>query len=201
MNKIITISREFGSDGRELGRCLAQQLHFAYYDQEIIHEISHRTELSENYIQHITESRPSFVFPIHTGRSFLLLNNPVWQQNQLIFKEQCDIIREAAERSSCIIVGRCADYILRDRQPFRIFVYADMETKLHRCRQRESEEYTTLNDKELQRKIKEIDRSRSRYYEFFTEQKWSDRMNYDFCVNTTHTTVQELAPALAKLFI
>ena len=76
MNKIITVGREFGSGGREFGRRLSEELHFAYYDQEIIREISKRTSLSEQYIQSIVEHRPSFSFPIHIGQSFYSFIQP-----------------------------------------------------------------------------------------------------------------------------
>ena len=198
MNKIITISREFGSGGRELGKRLSDKLECAYYDHEIVREIAKRTDISEEYIQHAGHQRPIYALPIHIGMSFMFLENPIWSSNQTIFKEQCNVLREAAERSDCVIVGRCADYILKEFNPFRIFVYSDMESKLKRCREK-SEHFAELSDRELQKKIKEIDRRRSQYYEFFTNQKWGERENYDMCVNTSARGVKELAEAIAKL--
>ena len=136
MNKIITIGREFGSGGREFGRRLSEQLGFAYYDQEIISEISKRTSLSEQYIQAIVEHRPSFSFPIHIGRSFYPSVSPAFEQTMTVYQEQAKILTEMAAKSDCVIVGRCADYILREYRPFRIFVYADMDSKLKRCREK-----------------------------------------------------------------
>ena len=104
----------------------------AYYDQEIITEIANRTSLSEQYVQAVIEHRPSFSFPIHIGRSFYAPANPAFQQHLNIYKEQARIIREMASRSDCVIVGRCADYILQEFQPFRLFVYADMDSKIKR---------------------------------------------------------------------
>lgn len=200
MNRIITISREFGSGGRELGKRLSDKLGFAYYDQEIISEIAQRTELSEQYIRKISECRPPITaFPIHTGRSFYMPQSPAWTQSQMVHQEQHRIIKELADLSDCIIVGRCADYVLRDMDPYRIFVYADMESKIRRCRARE-EDGETFTDKELQRKIKSIDRRRAQYYDFYTDQGWGDRLNYDLCVNTTRRTVKEAATAVARLF-
>ena len=86
MNKIITIGREFGSGGRELGRRLSQELQIAYYDQEIVTEIARRTELSERYIREIEEHQPLLSFPIHVGRSFYPAPNPVWDQD--VYKRQ-----------------------------------------------------------------------------------------------------------------
>ena len=92
MNKIITIGREFGSGGREIGRRLSDALGFAYYDQEVIVEIAKRTKLSEQYVQQIMEHRPVTPFPIHFGCSFYHVPSPAWDQNMAIYKEQRDII-------------------------------------------------------------------------------------------------------------
>lgn len=109
MNRIITISREFGSGGRELGRRLSEKLGFAYYDQEIIQEIARRTSLSEQYVQAIVEYRPAFSYPIHIGHSFYPVSNQPFEQTVSIYQEQMEIIQEMAAKSSCVIVGRCAD--------------------------------------------------------------------------------------------
>ena len=143
MNKIITIGREFGSGGREIGRRLSDALGIAYYDQEVIVEIAKRTKLSEQYVHQIMEHRSVTPFPIHFGCSFYNLPNPAWDQNMAIYKEQRDIILEMAQKSDCVIVGRCADYILRDMHPFRLFIYADMESKLRRCREKAPETSTS----------------------------------------------------------
>lgn len=198
MNKIITISREFGSGGRELGKRLAEDLGYAYYDQEIIRQIANRTGMAEKYVEHMTDTPPVYSYPIHIGLSFMFLENPVWEQNQRIFKEQCDVIHEAAERSNCVFVGRCADYILQDYKPFRLFVYSSMEAKMKRCREKGSEP-ADMSDRELQRKIKAINKNRSQYYEFFTNQKWSDPLNYDLCINTTGHSIKNIAQAVANL--
>lgn len=199
MSKIITIGREFGSGGRELGRRLAEQLQFAYYDQEIISEISRRTSLSEQYVQAIVEHQPSFSFPIHVGRSFYPAVNPVFEQTMTVYQEQARIVTEMADKSDCVIVGRCAGYILRERKPFRIFVYADMESKIRRCREKAPED-EKLTDKELKQKISGMDKKRAKYYESYTGHAWGDRLNYDLCINTTQTVIKEIAPVLANLF-
>ena len=199
MNRIITIGREFGSGGREFGRRLSETLGFAYYDQEIVREISKRTSMSEQYIQAIIEHRPSFSFPIHIGRSFYPSVNPAFEQTMAIYHEQARIITEVAAKSDCVIVGRCADYILKEYQPFRIFIYADMESKIKRCREKRPEE-EKLSDKELRQKISDIDKKRAKYYEFYTGHSWGDKLNFDLCINTTQTSIKEIVPVIAKLF-
>ena len=167
MRKIITIGREFGSGGRELGRRLSEHLGIAYYDHEIIAEIAKRTALSEAYVRQITENRPLTSFPIHFGGRFCALPDPLLQQSISIYSEQHRLLCELAEKSDCIIVGRCADYVLRDSHPFRIFVYADAQSKLMRCMERRTPE-ETLSEQDMKRKITEIDRNRARYYAFFS---------------------------------
>ncbi len=199
MNRIVTISREFGSGGREFGRRLSENLGFAYYDQEIVQEIAKRTELSVKYVKQVMTHRPISSFPIHVGRSFRMMADPNLDQSQTIFREQCTILREIAAKSDCVIVGRCADYILQDEEPFRIFVYADMPSKVKRCREKNYEK-EELTDRELERRIAAVNRRRAEYYEYYTGQKWGDRIHYDLCINTTQGTVKGIAAAVARLF-
>ena len=139
MNRIITIGREFGSGGRELGYRIAEKLQIAYYDQEIITEIAKRTALSEDYIRQIEERRPIMHFPIHTGHSFYLTSEPSFYPEFSIYTKQHELLRELSCKSDCIIVGRCADHILREQKPVRIFAYADMESRIKRCMERHPE--------------------------------------------------------------
>lgn len=199
MNKIITIGREFGSGGREIARRLAEILGFAYYDREIITEISKRTSLSEKYIQNIAEHKPVIPFPIHTGRTFWTV---IPDFNHSVQQEQHNIIREIAQKSDCVIVGRGADYILREEKPFRLFIYSDMDSKITRCKKNESADYengSALPEKELKRKIEQINKNRADYYEFYTGQKWGAPLNYDICVNTSNIDIKIIAEAVAKV--
>ncbi len=199
MNKIITIGREFGSGGRELGRRLARELGFDYYDKEILTEIAKHTSLSEEYVQQVVENQPRQLFPITVGRSFLYVDTQPLQQASTVFQAQQEIIREMAERSSCVIVGRCADYILRDKKPFRIFVYADMQSRIDRCRSRAAEG-ENMTDKEYKQQITSMDKSRARYYDFYTDMKWGDKLNYELCINTTNQDIPTLVEFLARIF-
>ena len=200
MNKIITIGREFGSGGRELGRRLARELGFDYYDKEILSEIAKHTSLSEEYVQRIVENQPHQLYPITTGRSFLYVDTQPLQQAGAVFLAQQEIIREMADRSSCVIVGRCADHILRDRNPFRIFVYADMASRIARCRAR-APEGENLTDKEYKQQIQQVDKARARYYDFYADMKWGDKLSYDLCINTTNQDIQSIVPYLARMFM
>ncbi len=200
MNQIITIGREFGSGGRELGKRLSDLLGVAYYDKEIIEEIAKRTSLAEGYVRQIVEQKSGVYFPITVGRTLHAVGNDyMLKQYTAVYAEQANVLREMAEASDCIIVGRCADYILREHKPLRIFVYADMESKMSRCRIKGETLDSELSDKQLARRIKQIDRERSKYYRYYTGQNWGDRANYDICINTASISVKESAEALANM--
>lgn len=199
MRRIITIGREFGSGGRELGRRLAEELEIAYYDQEIISEISKRSSLSEQYVSQVLEGETISLPPITIGRSFYPMKDPAFEFKQSIYQQQSKIILEMAEKSDCVIVGRCADYILKDYNPFRFFVYADMDSRMKRCREKASEQ-ENLSNRELKQHILDIDSKRAKYYKFYTGQAWGNKLNYDFCINTSKTVIKEVVSVLVKLF-
>ena len=198
MNRIITIGREFGSGGRELGKRIAEALNIAYYDKEILTEIARKTELAYDYVQKIIEKKPIAYYPITIGNSFSNTYYSSHEINTSIYTEQCNVIRELAKKSDCVIVGRCADYILSDLNPFRIFVYSDMPSKIKRCREK-GELDNTLPDKKLARKIKKIDKQRGQYYRFYTSNTWGDKYNYDICINSDLYGVEKTADLICEL--
>lgn len=199
MYNVITIARQFGSGGRELGRRLAEKLGFAYYDDEIIAEISKRTSLSEEYVQQIVEHRPVTLMPITIGHSFYPVQHPLMEQSQNIYQEQAQIINEMSEKSPCVIVGCCADYILRQKKLLRLFVFADMQSKIERCRLKGPEE-ENLTDKQLRRQIQKVEKNRAKYYEFYTGRTWGDKLNYDLLVNTTNTDIRIIVDVICRMF-
>lgn len=199
MNKVITIGREFGSGGREFGRLLAEKLGYEYYDKEIITEIAKKTSLSETYVKQIVEQTPHSLFPITTGNAFAYYGNNHLYNVQSIFREQTNVITEMAKKSDCIIVGRCADYILEDLNPFKIFIYADEKSKIERCLKK-VDEPEKVNVKKLKKQIKSIDKNRARYYSFYTGKKWGDKLNYDICINTSDIEIGEAVSVIEKLF-
>ncbi len=198
MNRIITISREFGSGGRELGKRIAESLGIAYYDNEIITAIAQKSGIAEEYVESITEKVPINYFPNTIGRSFHSPINPQLTLNAKIYGEQQTIIKELAKESDCIIIGRCSDYILRDYHPLRIFIYADKDARLKRCRQK-SLENEHLSDAQMEGKIKEIDKNRAKYYKFFTGHKWGAKENYDLCINTSQIEIKAISLTIAEL--
>ncbi|MBE6601725.1 MAG: cytidylate kinase-like family protein [Ruminococcaceae bacterium] len=199
MNKIITIGREFGSGGRELAHHLAKELGFAYYDKEIVEEIAKRTNLAQHYVQHIVEHKSAVFFPITTGRTLHTAGSDyMMRQYTEVYSQQANVLREMAEKSDCIIVGRCADYILKDMNPTRIFVYADMQAKIQRCR-KNAPEHEHLSDHQMKKMIQKVDKNRAKYYRHYTGQVWGDRENYELCVNTSISPIEDIAHALSHL--
>ena len=191
MNRVVTIGREFGSGGRELGRRLAEELGYEYYDREIIEQIAAHTSFSEDYIHQIVEGRRHPLYPITINHSFNFSADSHAQMIASVYEAQSKILNEVASLSDCVIVGRCADY-------FRIFVYADMASRVRRCMAR-SEGAEQFTEKEITRHIKRIDRHRARYYNDTTGQTWGDKRCYDLCVNTTDQEIKALVPHLAAM--
>lgn len=192
---IITVSREFGSGGRELAKRLAEQIGFAYYDKEIIEEVAGKTALAESYVAQISE-RKIATFPIRIGRTFMALQQT--NRNLIdILLAQKNIIQELASKGNCVIVGRNADVVLKSQNPLNIFVYAEMVYKVERCRQKGQLD-VGLSDKEMRKAIKEIDASRAKVHEFLSTTKWGDKEAYHLCVNTTGFEIKALIPAIAE---
>lgn len=198
MKKIITISREFGSGGRELGKRIAENLGIAYYDNEIITAIAQKSGMAEEYIKSIVEKAPVTYFPNTIGRSFHSSINPQITLNAKIYGEQHNIIKELAKESDCVLIGRCSDYILRDYNPLRIFIYADMDARQQRCCQKALEN-EHLSDAQIKANIKQIDKNRAKYYNVFTGHKWGAKENYDLCINTSQTEIKSISLPISEL--
>lgn len=193
MNKIITISREFGSGGREVGKRLADNLGFAYYDAEIITEIANKTGLTEEYIRGIAENG-MISYSFQFAKSFASYS--AWHNSQTqVLIEQTKVLKEIAQKGNCIIVGRGADWILREYEPMNIFVYADIESKINRCREKAMED-EQLSDKELKHKILHIDKVRKKYYNLISPLEWGERNNYHLCLNTSNLDIKGVIPGL-----
>ena len=196
MERIITIGREYGSGGREIGRRLAEKLQFAFFDHQIVMELAKRTAFAEEYILSIQEKRPYPVLPVPTVR--WAPPSPTLDQQLEVFLKESEVIRDMADKAPCVIVGRCADYVLRHRNPFRLFFYADIAARMERCRKR-NEEQKSMNHDALRRIITQTDKSRSRYYEFLSGQKWGAKENYDLCINTSSADTEKLLQCVISL--
>lgn len=194
--RIITISREFGSGGRELGKRLADHMGYDYYDREIISAVAEKSGKDASYVARTLGNHGWQNYKVTFRGTF---GSSVSMQSDRInlLLEQKKVIEEiAALGKDCIIVGRNADIILREYHPFSLFVCASKETKIMRCMGYESEE-EKLNEKELIRRMKQIDKNRSRTRELISGFTWGQRDAYHLTVNTTDWEIKELVPAVA----
>ena len=193
--RIITVSREFGSGGRELGKRLSEKLGIAYYDKEIITEIARSSDLDEKYVEKVLENSVQH-YAMTLAHSFAHFSVQDASSPNLL-AQQTLVIKNLASKGDCVIVGRSADVILRDLSPMRLFVYSDMESKVERCRARSGED-DALTVKQMIRKIKQIDRARAANHDFVSPIPWGDRSGYDLCINTTGSDIKSLIPSLAS---
>lgn len=193
--RIITISREFGSGGRELGKRLAEALEIPYYDKEILYAIAKEGNFNEDYVEEVLQRGLTPNFMPTFGHTFSLGPNPVMENELEIMSLQQKIIENIAQKGDCVIVGRTSGIILEKFRPMKIFVYADMGARLARCRLR-GDDVKALSDKELQKKIQKIDEGRARHQRLFSDKKWGQKENYHLCVNTTGVEIAALVPAV-----
>lgn len=195
--RIITISREFGSGGRELGKRLSDVLQWDYYDKEIIIAVAENMGVAQDYAARSLKNHGWRNVPLTFRRSF---SGTVAMQRTrtALLVEQKRVIEEiAALGKDCVIVGRNADVLLEDYAPLRFFVCADMAAKVTRCMERApADEH--LTPKEMERRIKRVDRGRAWTREILTERRWGDPHCYHLTINTTERNIRDLIPAIVS---
>lgn len=180
---IITIGREHGSGGHEIARALADVLGYACYDKEIVDHAAESSHFSREILDSFDEKRVSpYVVPVPNfvgmGESFRL--------NMQVAAAQFEAIRNLAEKGNGIFVGRCADYVLRNREDLlRVFIQAGEESRTQEMMQRRA-----LTEEQARKLIRQVDKDRASYYRYYTDQVWGDRENYDLCINSDKVGVQ-----------
>ena len=194
MSKIITISREFGSGGRELGKRLADALGIPCYDHQIIDMVAEKTKLHKDYVESMSEKDIQVFYPTTIGHGFSMPSYAIMQSAEIINAEQ-ELIKQFAAEGDCVIIGRAADAILKEHKPFSIFVCADDESKLARCRAR-AKDGENFTDKQILKKCKSIDKQRRIYREMYSSAKWGQAASFDLCINTSGKEIKTLVPAL-----
>lgn len=194
--RIVTISREFGSGGRELGKHLAGLLDYDYYDREIITAIARQSGLNEGYVEMALEKRDWQAMPLTFGRSFAGINGMQQMQTNLLVAQKRVIEEIANIGKDCVIVGRNADMLLADKEPFRIFVCAGMNARIQRCMERASEG-EDISRKGAEQNIRRIDKARAKTREILGGGKWGEADAYHLTVNTEGWDMEELASAVA----
>ena len=176
--RIITISREFGSGGRFIGEEVAKKLEIAYYDKNIISQIAEESGLSPEYVQKNAELSPKKgVF------AYALIGRDITGKSveDMVYEAQRKVILELAEKESCVIIGRNADYILRNRnEVLNVFIHGDMLEKIQRIRRLYS-----VKEQEAVKMMADTDKRRMTNYNYYTEQKWGKADNYTLCLNSS----------------
>ena len=179
---IISIGRQHGSGGREIARLLARELGIKCYDKEIVDEAAKHSDFSRDLINAYDEKRMS-AFMLHAGGYGL---NENFRLNMQVVSAQFDAMREIASKGDCIFVGRCADYILRERSDLvSVFILGDMDERLKCLERRQG-----LDEAAARKKIKEVDKDRSSFYKYYSDQVWGDAQNYDLCINSSRLGVE-----------
>lgn len=194
--KIITISREFGSGGRELGKRLADALQIPCYDHEIVEMVAQQSNLSEDYVARVSEKDIRLFYPTTIAHR-LAGAYPVMQQPVSVVVAEQELLKRLANEGDCVIVGRCADVVLKEHDLLNIFVYADTQSKLLRCQQR-ADAQERLAEQELLRRMKQIDKDRAAYRALHTGSDWGKKESYHLCINTSGKELKTLAAALAE---
>ena len=190
-NRVITISREFGSGGRTIGRKVAQALSIPCYDAELIHKIALESGFSESYIQEAGEYTPgSALDNVFTNRIFGPTNEDyLWQI-------QYRVITELAQKESCVIVGRCADYILQDTADcLKVFIHADMDFRAKRIVELYGE-----RDISPEQRLKDKDKRRAAYHRFYTNMKWGHSQNYHITLDSGIIGIDRCAQIVQSLY-
>lgn len=185
---VITVSREYGSGGRYVGRLIADKLGIKFYDKEIITKLAEVTGLSEEYIENNEQKRDASA--ILNNGFYMGLDNA-----DELFVKETELIKELAAKDSCVIIGRCADFILKDeKNVIKVFVYSSMEDKIKRATQI----YGYEEDK-AKKEIEKIDKLRANHYKHYTDKDWKDFSNYDICINSDLLGVEKSAEVICNM--
>lgn len=192
--KIIAISRQFGSGGRTIGKLLAEQLNIPLYDREIISQVAKESGFAESYVEEKGEYGSS------DKAAGMFINRSCYSSasnEDTIWNFQTKFIKEHAEKEPCIIIGRCADYILSNRlDVLRVFIHADMKERIKRI----SEVYK-INDSDPEKFLHQKDKRRAAYYQFYTDIKWGDTKNFHITLDSSAFGIEKCVQILKTLYL
>ena len=194
MKRIITISREFGSGGRSIGKLVAEKLGYRFFDSELVNKVAQRSGFSPEFIEESGEyasARSSLLFALATASQY---SADGLSMHDRLYIEQTKIIEEIAAEGDCVIVGRCADFILRDRKDcLNVYIHADMESRAKRIVERYGE-----CDKSPEKRLTEKDQKRKVYYKNYTGRNWGQAQNYDICLNSGALGIETCAELIVQ---
>ena len=195
MNRIITVSREFGSGGRTIAKMVAEKLNIPVYDNELLTQIAEKSGFAKEYIGERAENE-TFSRLISFSLSKLGSYNQISAEDYL-WQMQREVILELVEKESCIIVGRCADYILKDKADcLRVFIYADEKKRAERIVSVYNDESKTAPEK----RIKDKDKRRSAFYSYHTDMIWGNPHNYHICLDSGTLGFEKCTEIISSLY-
>ena len=187
---IITIGRQFGSGGREIGQKLSARLGIAFYDKELIRIASQQSGVKEEFFERVDEQKHFSLFPGILGLRTSLTDDffpNYYLSNESLFRIQSDVIRRLAGEGSCIFVGSCADYVLKEeRNCLTLFISADMADRIKRIAVRHK-----LSESKAKDLIERTDKGRSSYYNYFSGKTWGAAESYHLCINSSLAGIDE----------
>jgi cytidylate kinase len=187
---VITIGRQLGSGGREIGQKLSDRLGIAFYDKELIRISSQQSGLKEEFFERVDEQKHFSLFPGLLGMRPSLTDDffsNYYLSNESLFRIQSDVMKRLADEGSCIFVGRCADYVLKDlRDCLNVFIGADMDDRIRRI-----SESHNITDNKARDMIEKTDKGRSGYYNYFSGKTWGAAESYHLCINSSLLGIEE----------
>ncbi|MBR6252164.1 MAG: cytidylate kinase-like family protein [Bacteroidales bacterium] len=178
---IITVGRQVGSGGRIVGRKLAEKLNLKFYDREILQRAARESGICDEFFEH-TDENNSWLARLKSYLNISAAPHDNFLSAESLFQFQSDTIRHAAEESGCVFVGRCSDYILRDRTDrVDVFISANIDDRIKRAA-----EYFNITPEEAEKRIHELEQARRKYYNYFTEKEWGAAESYHLCLNSSN---------------
>lgn len=200
MAVVITIGRQFGSGGHDVGKLVAEKLGIPFYDKEIVELAAKKSNLSADAVKEVDErATNSFLYTIATGNYGMRGINPILDYemplNDRLFLAQTQVIKELAEKGSCVIVGRCADYVLEDEdvEVLSVFLHAPLDFRIARV----MEAFDLPKSKAKDKAVK-TDKRRRTYYDYYSDNSWGVMSNYDLCINTGKFGIDGAADVIAE---
>lgn len=196
---VITIAREYGSGGRTIGQMLAKELGIHYYDRQLMQLASDDSGINEALFANADEKlKTTALFKVakrvYNGE-LITPDREDFVSNDNLFNYQAKIIRELAAEESCVIIGRCADFVLKDNpNVLRVFVHADEEHCVARAN-----ELSPMPEKELRKYMADVDKRRGAYYKYYTGKEWTDARNYDLCLDSSKIGYQGCVDAIKNM--
>lgn len=200
MKNVITIGRQFGSGGHDIGKLVAEKLGYSFYDKELVEIAAKKSNISNETVNRIDEKATSSLLYSLVSGSYSIrgMNGPLYYEmplNDKLFIAQSDVIKDVASKDNCVIVGRCADYVLSEVEDVRllnVFIYAPQEERIKRI----SEIYN-LSEKQAKEKTVKSDKQRKTYYSYYSNRDWGKMTNYDLCINSQKAGIEKTADMIA----